>query len=54
MFLVRYEHHVHIKSKAIIVTGRGGLYGCELLRISRCLDKLLTDGGQIVGRSLLP
>jgi hypothetical protein len=26
VFPVRYEHHLHIKSKVIPVTGRGGLY----------------------------
>jgi hypothetical protein len=35
-------------SKAIPVTGRGGLQGCEVLRISRCLDDQLTDGGKAV------
>jgi hypothetical protein len=32
------------KSKAIHVTGRGGLSGCEMLRIPHCLDNRLTDG----------
>jgi hypothetical protein len=34
--------------KAIPVTGRGGLYGCEMLRIPHCLDNRLTDGGKVV------
>jgi hypothetical protein len=29
MFAVRYEHHLHKKSKAIPVTGRGVLYVCS-------------------------
>jgi hypothetical protein len=36
------------KSKTIPVTGRGGLYGCEMLRIPHSLDNRLTDGGKIV------
>jgi hypothetical protein len=35
-------------SKAIPVTGRGGLYGCKMLRIPHCLDSQLTDGGKVV------
>jgi hypothetical protein len=38
-------------------TGRGGLQGCEMLRIPHCLDRRLTDGGKVVslrtGRALL-
>jgi hypothetical protein len=30
------------------VTGRGGLQGCEMLRIQHCLDNRLTDGGKVV------
>jgi hypothetical protein len=36
------------KKKAITVTGRGGLYGCEMLRIPHCQDNRLTDGGKVV------
>jgi hypothetical protein len=36
------------KSKAIPVTGRGGLEGCEMLRIPNCLDNLLRDGLRFV------
>jgi hypothetical protein len=36
------------KSKAIPVTGSGGLTGCEMLRIPPCLDDRLTDGGKVV------
>jgi hypothetical protein len=38
------------KSKAIPVTGLGGLYSCEMLRIPHCLDTGLTDGGKVVSR----
>jgi hypothetical protein len=36
------------KVKISPVTARGGLYGCEMLRIAHCLDKQLTDGGEVV------
>jgi hypothetical protein len=36
------------KSKAIPVTDRGGLWGCETLRIPHCLDNRLIDGGKVV------
>jgi hypothetical protein len=36
------------KSKAIPVTGRRGLWGCEVLRIPHSLDSRLTDGGKVV------
>jgi hypothetical protein len=36
------------KSIAIPVTGLGGLKGCEMLSIPRCLDNWLTDGGKVV------
>jgi hypothetical protein len=48
VFPVRYEYYLHIKSKAVSVTGRGGLYGCEMLRTLHCLDNRLTDGGEVV------
>jgi hypothetical protein len=35
-------------SNAIPVTGRGGLQGCKMLRITHCLDSRLTDGGEVV------
>jgi hypothetical protein len=35
------------KSEAITVTDRGGLYGCEMLKIPYCLDNRLTDGGRL-------
>jgi hypothetical protein len=45
--------HLHVlarkmESKAISVTGRGGLYGCEMLMIQHCLDSRLIDGGSEV------
>jgi hypothetical protein len=36
------------KVKDIPVTGRGGPYGCERLRLPHYLDKRLTDGGKVV------
>jgi hypothetical protein len=36
------------KGNVILVTGRGGLYGCEMLRIPHCLDSRPTDGGKVV------
>jgi hypothetical protein len=33
------------KVKAIPVTDRGGLYGCETSRLPHFLDTRLTDGG---------
>jgi hypothetical protein len=36
------------KGKAIPVTGRGGLYGCETLKLLHFLDSWLTDGGKVV------
>jgi hypothetical protein len=42
------------RSKAIPVTGRGGLYGCEMLRIPHCLDSRLTDGGKAVSPTHRP
>jgi hypothetical protein len=42
------------KSKAIHITDRGGLKGCEMLRIPQCLDNRLTDGGKVVGLTHQP
>jgi hypothetical protein len=30
VFHVRHEHYTHIRNKAMLVTGRGGLYACPL------------------------
>jgi hypothetical protein len=35
-------------SKAIPVTGRGGLQGCEILRIPHCLGNRLTVNWEIL------
>jgi hypothetical protein len=37
----------YYESKAIPVTGCGGLYGCEMLKIPHCLNNLLTNGGKV-------
>jgi hypothetical protein len=42
------------KSKATPVTGRGGLYGCETLRIPQCIDNRLADGGEVVNLTHRP
>jgi hypothetical protein len=54
VFPVRYEHHLHIKSKAIPVTGSGGPY-CETSRLPHCLDNRLTAAvvSLRAGRALL-
>jgi hypothetical protein len=43
-----------IESKVITVTGRGGLQGCEILKIPHCLDSRLTDGCKVVSPSHRP
>jgi hypothetical protein len=63
-FLLRYaSHYIFLscinrqakkKSKTIPVTGRGGLYGCEMLRIPHCLDNRLTDGGKVASPTHRP
>jgi hypothetical protein len=35
-------------SKAIPVTGRGGIWSSEMVRIPHCLDNRLTVGGKVV------
>jgi hypothetical protein len=42
----RSIYNTIIKSKAIIVTGRGGLQGCVMSRIPNSLDNRLTDDCQ--------
>jgi hypothetical protein len=39
---------------AIPVTGRGGLYGCLMLRIPHCLDDQLRDDGKVVSPTYRP
>jgi hypothetical protein len=36
------------------VTDRGGIYGCEILRIQHCLENRLTDGGKVVSPTHRP
>jgi hypothetical protein len=40
--------------KAIPVTGREGLYGCETSRLPHFLDSPLTDGGEVVSLTRRP
>jgi hypothetical protein len=40
-------------SKAIPVSGLGGLKGCKILRIPHCLDTQLTDGSKVVSLTVL-
>jgi hypothetical protein len=42
------------KGKAIPVTDRGGLQGCETSRLPQFLDSRLTDGGEIVSLTCRP
>jgi hypothetical protein len=43
-----------VKSKAIPVTGRGGPYCCETLRLPHFLDSWLTDGGEVASSTRPP
>jgi hypothetical protein len=49
-----YLDSIKIKGKAIPVTGCGGLWGCDMLRIPHCLDNRLTDGGKVVSPTHWP
>jgi hypothetical protein len=40
--------------EAVPVTGGAGLWTCEMLRISHCLDSPLTDGSTVVSPSYRP
>jgi hypothetical protein len=42
------------KSKAIPVTGPGGLEGCETSRLPHFLDNRLTDGGEVYSSTCRP
>jgi hypothetical protein len=44
----RLRNVITAKSKAIHVTGCGGLKGCEMLRIPHCLHNRILDGGKVV------
>jgi hypothetical protein len=54
VFPVRYEHHLHIKSKTLRVTGCGGPWGSEMLRIPHYLENRLTDGSEVVSLTRRP
>jgi hypothetical protein len=43
-----------VKGKSIPVTGRGGLYHCETLRLLYFLHNWLTDGGEVVSLTRQP
>jgi hypothetical protein len=49
----RVPHGHIVKSKAIPVKGRGGLYSCKMLRIPHCLDNQVIGGGKVVSHTLL-
>jgi hypothetical protein len=50
-----HDHQILIcKSKAIPVTGLGGLQGCEMLRSPHCLDNWLKDGEEFVSPMYQP
>jgi hypothetical protein len=42
------------KGKDILVTGHGGPWGCERLRLPHYLDKRLLDGGKVVSPTRRP
>jgi hypothetical protein len=48
VFTVRYEHQLHINSKVNLVRVRGGLWGCEMLRIPYRPHHRLTDSCETV------
>jgi hypothetical protein len=50
----RRQYQTIVKSKAILVAGRGGLQRYEMLRIPHCLDSWLTDGGKLVSPTHRP
>jgi hypothetical protein len=56
-YIVRQGNN-EAESGAAPVTGRGGLQGCEMLRISHCLENRPTDVGVVfslrAGRALIP
>jgi hypothetical protein len=41
-------------SNVILMTGRGVLWGCEMLRVSRCLENRFTRGGKVVSLTHRP
>jgi hypothetical protein len=48
------SHKTGGKGKAILVTGRGGPYGCETLRLLHFLDNRITDGSEVVSLTRRP
>jgi hypothetical protein len=51
----RKHTYIYIyKVKAIPLTGRGCLKGCEMLRITHCLENRLIDGGKAVSLTHRP
>jgi hypothetical protein len=53
-FVPHRKHTPSPYSRSIPVTGRGGLYGCEMLRIPHCLDTQFTDGSKFVSPTHRP
>jgi hypothetical protein len=51
---VRVTVYSKKKSKAIPVTGREGLQGCETLRVPHYLGNRLKDGGKVVSLTRRP
>jgi hypothetical protein len=52
--LIYFSHRYKVKGKAIPVTGRGGPWGCEKLKLSHFQDNRLTDGDKAVSPTRLP
>jgi hypothetical protein len=54
--IILYVLYIYINMDVYVffVAGRGGLYGCEMLRIPCCLDNRLTDGGKVVSPTHRP
>jgi hypothetical protein len=40
-----------LQIRNVSVTGRGGLKGCQMLRIPHCLDNQFIDGGKVISRT---
>jgi hypothetical protein len=53
-FLLEFERDKKKRRKAISVTGRGDLKGCEVFRVPQCLDNRLTDGDKVVSPTHWP